>query len=280
MTPITATAGARVLAPVASRRVTPRSTPTARVLAHRGLSGATRPDNTVAAVAAALQLGAHGVEVDVRLTVDGELVCSHDPVLVGRDGREVVIADATAAQVRSLDLGAGHRPATLAEVLAVVALHDRSVVVEAKSVDAPGYARRLGRELAGALSGRPARVTVSSFDGDLLAALRPVLAPGLARTALLGRGETPLTTLLRRAVDEGHDEVHPAVATVLEAPSAVGSAHRLGVGVTPWTVNGRHELRHLAALGVDAVITDHPARALDALAGHDPRPTPAVPRAC
>ena len=279
MTPINATTGASVVTAVApgrtdARQLVPGPAKPVRVLAHRGLSGHHRPENTVAAVAAALMLGADGVEVDVRLTADGVLVCSHDHVLVGSDGREVVIADADARQVRSLDLGGGHRPATLEEVLAVVALHGGAVVVEAKAVETPGYAERLGRQLARALAHHPAGVTVSSFDAGLLSTLRPTARSSGARTALLGNPATPLTSLLRRALDDGHDEVHPNVRAVLDGPAAVACAHRLGVAVTPWTVNRRTELRRVADLGVAALITDHPARARDALAGQEHRVIP------
>ncbi|MGZ4627742.1 MAG: glycerophosphodiester phosphodiesterase [Oryzihumus sp.] len=265
MTMITATTGA---GPATAASPRPALTPAGvapRVLAHRGLAGLRRPENSVAAVAAALALGADGVEVDVRLTADGVLVCSHDPHLTAADGRQVDIAGAPAAALLALDLGAGHHTATLADVLAVAGAHGRRVVVEAKAVDLPGYADRLGRELARVLGPAPERVTVSSFDGDLLAALAPVLRPRRVPTALLGRPGTALSSLLRRAVDAGHDEVHPALSAVLDAPAAVATARRLGVAVTPWTVNRRSDLRQVAALGVAALITDHPARAREAL---------------
>jgi len=262
MTPITATTVAGP-APVVSSRLAAAVAP--RVLAHRGLAGLRRPENSVAAVAAALTLGADGVEVDVRLTADNVLVCSHDPHLTATDGRRVDIAGSPAAALLALDLGAGHHAATLADVLAVAGAHGRRVVVEAKEVDLPGYADRLGLELARVLGPAPERVTVSSFDGDLLAALGPVLRPRRAPTALLGRPGTALSSLLRQAVDAGHDEVHPALSAVLDAPAAVATARRLGVAITPWTVNRRSDLRQVAALGVAALITDHPARAREAL---------------
>jgi glycerophosphoryl diester phosphodiesterase len=265
MTLITATTGAGPGTAVSSRPSGPPAVPAPRVLAHRGLAGLGRPENSVAAVAAALTLGADGVEVDVRLSSDGVLVCSHDPHLTAADGRQVEIAGAPAAELLALDLGAGHRAATLAAVLAVVGAHGRRVVVEAKAVDLPGYAARLGRELARVLGPAPQRVTVSSFDAALLAALQPVLRPRRVPTALLGRPGTALTGLLRQAVDAGHDEVHPALSAVLDAPGAVATARRLGVAVTPWTVNRRSDLRQVAALGVAALITDHPARAREAL---------------
>ncbi|MGZ6803622.1 MAG: glycerophosphodiester phosphodiesterase, partial [Nocardioidaceae bacterium] len=49
------------------------------ILGHRGAVDLSAPENTVASVERALVQGADGVEVDVRLTADGEVVCHHDP---------------------------------------------------------------------------------------------------------------------------------------------------------------------------------------------------------
>ena len=63
------------------------------VLAHRGLPGADRPENTVAAVTAAFDAGADGVEVDLRLTADGVLAVSHDPDLTRLTGLPAPVAE-------------------------------------------------------------------------------------------------------------------------------------------------------------------------------------------
>jgi glycerophosphoryl diester phosphodiesterase len=56
----------------------------------------------------------------------------------------------------------------------------------------------------------------------------------------------------------GHGAVHPDVrALVGEAAAAtVARAHDFGMVVNVWTVNGEDEMRRLAAVGVDAIITD------------------------
>jgi glycerophosphoryl diester phosphodiesterase len=61
---------------------------------------------------------------------------------------------------------------------------------------------------------------------------------------------------VRRAAEDGHDEVHLSLAGVRRAPEAVETAHRLGLSVALWTVNDRADLAWVAELGVDAVITD------------------------
>ena len=85
------------------------------VIAHRGASGY-RPENTLSAYALAVEQGADMIEIDLHRTRDGEIVVTHDEHLTGLGGRGE-IADASFAEVRALDAGAGQRVPTLDEVL-------------------------------------------------------------------------------------------------------------------------------------------------------------------
>ena len=228
-----------------------------RVLGHRGAPAPGRPDNSVAAVTEALLQGADGVEIDVLLTADDVLVCSHDPVVHTRTGarREV-------ATTRSDDLlGDAGRPslATLPEMLAAVQLPDGvQVVVEAKPVRDAAVAARTAAVLADVLRtcAGYASITVSSFDPELLGLIRAACADLPVRTALLGDRSTPVAAVVRRAAEDGHEEVHLPLTGVRRTPQAVALARRLGLSVALWTVNRRPDLQWVAVLGVDAVITD------------------------
>lgn len=80
-----------------------------RVIAHRGAS-AYAPENTMAAFALAAQMGIGEIELDVRLTADRRVVVCHDRDL-GRFGYpEIVIAEATLAELKQLDLGSWFSP--------------------------------------------------------------------------------------------------------------------------------------------------------------------------
>ncbi|MDP9240213.1 MAG: glycerophosphodiester phosphodiesterase [Actinomycetota bacterium] len=242
------------------------------VLAHRGCPTPQRPENTVAAVQAALDGAADGVEIDVRRTLDGVLVCSHDADLLRLTGRPMAVATTRAEEIRAVPLAGGHRLATLDEVLAKAR---GRLVIEAKPVTGPNDALRTAMALCLALETAPPgpAITVSSFDADLLAtirfALRHAARPHMrtyVRTALLGAPGTSTRTLLRRTLDGRHDEMHPHVSDLLRAPHLVAVAHTVGASVTCWTVNRRKDVRRLARLGVDAVISDRPATARTAAA--------------
>lgn len=108
-------------APPYARKMTRR----VGALGHRGGSFGRAPDNTLAAVRAAIADGAAGIEVDTRLSADGVCVCFHDSsVERTTDGTGAVVAK-TVAELKALDAGswfdpsfAGERVPTLAEVLA------------------------------------------------------------------------------------------------------------------------------------------------------------------
>jgi glycerophosphoryl diester phosphodiesterase len=207
-----------------------------RVLGHRGAPAPGRPENSVAAVTAALRQGADGVEIDVWLTADGRLVCAHD--LAGADLDSL----ATLPEM----LAAAQRPA------------GSQVVVEAKPVTGAALARATAAALADTLrtAAGDADITVSSFDADLLAVIRTTCADLPVRTALLGDKTDPAAAVVRRAFQDGHDEVHLPLAAVARTPEAVETARALGLAVALWTVNRPRDLRWAAELGVDAVITD------------------------
>jgi glycerophosphoryl diester phosphodiesterase len=226
-----------------------------RVLGHRGAPAPGRPDNSVAAVTDALLQGADGVEVDVWLTADGTLVCTHDQFLHTPTGARLDVGASASSELLGPD---GRLLATLPDLLAVVRQHDGArIVVEAKPVTDPAVAQATAEALASVLrTTAVADVTVSSFDPALLGMIRAACADLPVRTALLGDRSTAAALVVRRASEDGHDEVHLPLAGVRATPEAVELARSLGLSVTLWTVNGRTDLQWVAGLGVDAVVTD------------------------
>lgn len=226
-----------------------------RILAHRGSPLPGSLENTVPAVSAALDAGADGVEVDLRLTADGVLAVCHDRALTRLAGSPRSVTRSTWERLREV--------APLARVEWVLAAAaGRHVVLELKPAPRAVAEVLIERLRVLDAAGLPLDVTVSSFDPLLVGAFRDLVPGDLrVRTALLGdRGRLPLA-ILRLALAAGHDQVHPHVDDLLDHPGVVATAARCGVGVVPWTVNRRSDLRQCARLGVEAVITDVPQTA-------------------
>jgi glycerophosphoryl diester phosphodiesterase len=80
------------------------SPPTPRVIAHRGASD-TEPEHTLAAYVHALEVGADGVECDVRLTADGHLVCVHDRTVDRTSNGSGLVSTLELTDLEGLDWG-------------------------------------------------------------------------------------------------------------------------------------------------------------------------------
>jgi glycerophosphoryl diester phosphodiesterase len=241
------------------------------IIGHRGAVAIGHPENTLAAVDRALRQGADGVEIDVRLTADGVPVCHHDPGMRRTAGDARHVVSIACADLPSVE---GHPVPRLTELLDLVG-DRRRVVVELKTPHWPGGASTGTVEAVASVLRRHRldNVVVSSFDRPRLLQMRH---SGVGvRTALLGRPGVPMGVVLRRTVQDGHQEVHPHVVSLLGRLDLVRSAAQQGIAVTGWTVNRPQDLTRLADAGVHSAICDDPSGARRAL-GPRPQLAPAV----
>lgn len=239
----------------------PRPRPTRRVLviAHRG-AWDPEPQNSIAAFERALELGADGIELDVRRTADGRLVVVHDQ----RIG-VTPVARLTAEQLRDR-LSPGQAP-DLDEVLAALAPLRALVDIELKE---DGYVADAMATVARHLT--PDRYVVTSFLDATLPQVRA--AVGQARTGLLLAARRPARTLERRVEQVAPDFL--ALHTTLARTGLLELAARRGLPAWVWTVNEPRLLRTLLAdPRVEAVITD---RTRETVALGRGEPAPAQPR--
>jgi len=236
-----------------------------RVIAHRGASVAER-ENTLDAFRAAVRLNADGVELDVRRTASDVLVVHHDAHLP--DGRAIV-------ELRDDELP--DWVPTLAEVMDVCrepAL-DRTFVVNIEIKSAPNdpdydAEHQVSAAVAGLVLGwgigeHRGEVIVSSFDMEALNRIRDI-DPGIPTGYLTFEVLAP-DLLVGRVTAAGHRAIHPYVAST--SPALLDAAHAAGLEVNVWTVNDPAQIAQLAAMGADAVITDVPDVARQALSGKD-----------
>ncbi|WP_309721450.1 glycerophosphodiester phosphodiesterase [Armatimonas sp.] len=191
-----------------------------RIFAHRGAS-ADAPENTLAAFLLAAEQGADGIELDVRLTDDQQLLIVHDPI------------SGTRADYPS-------QP-TLDEVFATIREHFTCINVELKESDnglEPLVLECIARHKIAE------RILISSFLPEALRSCTGLLCARLfAQTIPDDWAVWPV--------------LHPHLSLVTEETMALWQG--AGKQVNVWTVNAPDEMRRLAALGVDGIITDRPA---------------------
>jgi glycerophosphoryl diester phosphodiesterase len=234
------------------------------VIAHRGAS-VLEPENSLAAFSRAAKDGADGVELDVLCCASGEVIVFHDDDLARLAGRPERVADLSLAQLRAVTLTSGARIPTLEEALEACG-PALLVNIELKTVGYGGGPIGPLVERVAAIverTGTAERVLVSSFHPRAVWSWMrrsPQVPAGLlfeAQAALPLRAAWAQYLLRPRAL-------HPEAA--LCAPATVARWHRAGYLVNVWTVDDAPTLQALSRMGVDAVITNDPARTRQILA--------------
>lgn len=226
-----------------------------RLVAHRGLhdetAGGAR-ENTLAAVRAAVDAGVTWVEVDVRLTADGEVVLLHDETLerLWHDPRPV--AEVALDQLRELGGGARRIP-TLASALET--LHGTGVTLLI-DMDATEPA-----DAAASVVRHSDTDTRTAWCGDAHAMARVRQALPDAVIWMPWRDVTPPTAADIRAL-------RPTVINAQHlrvGKDFVAAVHGLGLHVAVWTVDDGAQAAHLARIGVDSITTNAFALVRDAV---------------
>lgn len=222
-----------------------------QIIAHRGASGLA-PENTLRAMALAIELGASAIELDVQWA-DGELWVFHDRRLERCTNGHGVLGEQSRAYLSSLDAGQGERIPTLWQVMSLIA--DRCELhIELKGAHTAEPVAALTRRAEAQLGFQPAQWVISSFHHPELArfkALRPELRLG-ALTANL-----PLEQALF-AEQLGAWSLNCDVDFVDH--ELVADAHRRGLRVLVYTVDDPADRDALAAMGVDGIFTNRPDR--------------------
>ena len=219
--------------------------------AHR-LGRAYGPDNSRTALAGALAADVDGLESDVCLTADGELVLLHDPWLPFGTDLEGWAHERTAAELRRARLPGGEPPVFVEELLAVVP-RDLVLQFDVKSHADPELATRTVEALAVALArAGDRRVEVLSF---VSAACARAAWLGLPARLVIWADYAPhvLARWARRRGVGGVCVEHFLLSRPLVAALRGGE-----LSVTTGTVNDAALLGRVAGL-VDAVTTDDPA---------------------
>lgn len=232
-----------------------------QVIAHRG-GAQLAPENTLAAIRQAVELGVDMIEIDVILSKDGEVIVIHDDKIDRTTDGEGVVKEMTLEEIRQYDAGswfdarfAGEKIPTLDEVFE--AINGRTVLlIEIKDGDEeyPG----LERKVVDAIHHYEANdwVVVQSFNENSVIRTRE-MDPSLSTYYLLGRNFVAfyeqLPTEMAKLPYDGIAVHH----SVIDAEKTE-KIHELGYKLLVWTVNEEEDMQRMMAAGVDGIITDRP----------------------
>ncbi len=266
------------------------------VVAHRGASGDVA-EHTLAAYELAVREGADALECDVRLTRDGVLVCVHDRKIDRVSSGKGVVSTLELQELSELDFASWKARAR--DPLLQAAWDEADLDLERQSVLTLDRLLQLAVDST-TPAGRPVQVHVETKHptryGSLVeralvatlaryrlaapesrAASRVVVmsyAPTSLRRVRAMAPTLPLVLLMDRVPVRYRDGGFPphvttvgvALGALKNIPRFVDRAHARGVKVHCFTADEPRDIEYLLALGVDAVISNHPRRVLRLLA--------------
>ena len=228
------------------------------IFAHKGASGYA-PENTLEAFRLAMEQGADGIELDVHLTKDGEVVVIHDETIDRTGNGQGNVRDYTLEELKKfsfhnrMEKYKGVQIPTLKEVLDLVKNSQMKVNIELKTgiywyegieEKTMDIVKTMGME---------DRVIYSSFNHY---SIQKVLEQNSdAETAYLF-SDVPLN-MEKYAKDTGVKGLHPAVYH-LKMADFLETYLKSGLKVRVWTVNNKEDMKMFMDAGVDAVITNYP----------------------
>ena len=223
-------------------------------IAHRGAS-AYAPENTLAAIVKAAELGADMVELDVHTSSDNVPVIIHDPNLSRTTGGTGQVSQYTLPELKELDAGSGQTIPTLAEAITCCQEHELGLYLELKSSQAIPALIELVRQ-----HDLYRQTIVTSFRPDWLADVR-ALDPDIDTSVLFSSVYIDPVALARAA---GAVYVHPAWeqrATEphrLLTPAWLSQVRAAGLGLICWHEERPSEIAALRQLGVDGICSNAP----------------------
>jgi len=231
--------------------------------AHRGFS-AEYPENTMLAYRKAVEAGAHGIEMDVRLSADREIVISHDGKMDRMAGIHGHVRDFTLAELKQFNFAGEHTEvgfepiATLAEYLDYIRTTNVVTNIEVKS-DVGNFGEletkcvKLIRDFH-----LEDAIIFSSFNHYSMVYCKEI-APEIQTGLLFG------TKYSEEFADMGFapyakfckaDYLHPHYTGM--TPEDVVQAQKAGIGVNVWTVNDEETMKAYLAVNAHGIITNHP----------------------
>lgn len=235
--------------------------PIPKIIAHRGYSGVS-PENTRPAFENAIDIGADMIELDVQMTLDGQVVVFHDDNLMRITGCEGTIADYRLEELQRMDAGLwfdpdfeGERIPTLAEILELVRDSDLNIYLELKDIgDVEGFeeavldiVRRCNMQ---------DRCLMASFQYGYLRHFKE-LDDSIQVLFNTSSGSLMLT-------EEFPADYYGLNAEIITV-DIVEAIHNTGGQAYAWTVNTPEQMRNVMAMGVDGIVTNYPGLAKVAL---------------
>jgi glycerophosphoryl diester phosphodiesterase len=221
-------------------------------IGHRGAKGHTA-ENTLASFEKALSLGADGIELDVHLSADGEIIVVHDETVDRTTNGKGRVGDLSLSQLKHLKIDGRLEIPTLSETIAFIP-KNKLLNIELKVKMAAKPVMHLIEKYIAEEDHDYKQFLVSSFDWVALKEIREA-NPEIPLGVLT---ETDLELAIGFSQSIKAETIHPYFH--LLTIENTRQMQEMRFGVFPWTVNESEDLERLKSFGVNGIITDFPDR--------------------
>jgi glycerophosphoryl diester phosphodiesterase len=232
------------------------------IFAHRGSAG-THPENTMEAFREAERVGADGIELDVQLTKDGEIVVIHDETVDRTTNGNGFVKDLTLKEIQKLD--ASYKFKKLLQKVKIPALRDvfewmrkNEMICNIELKNSVIPYPKLEEKVMDLIDefGYQERIVLSSFNHySIVHCYR--LNPDIEIAPLYSSGLF-MPWIYAQSIHA--KSIHPNIKA---APDAIiTDAMNAGVAVRPYTINSETVMKRLFNIGCTAFISDYPEKAL------------------
>ncbi|SCY50529.1 glycerophosphodiester phosphodiesterase [Flavobacterium caeni] len=221
-------------------------------IGHRGAKGHL-PENTLASFQKAIDLGANGIELDVHLSADGQVIVMHDETIDRTTDGKGAVKQQPLAVLKTHRIDFQFEIPTLSEVFDLV---DRKVLVniELKVFETAEPVVLLIEKYVLEKGWQYSDFLISSFDWLALEKVRALHAE--IPLGVLTSTDLDLAIAFAKVINA--ETIHPYFHLLTD--ENVARMQTQNVKVYTWTVNEFEDLHRVTSLGVDGIITDFPDR--------------------
>ena len=221
-------------------------------IGHRGAKGH-ESENTLISFQKALNMQVDGIELDVHLSADGELMVIHDEKIDRTTNGKGFVNKLSLRELKTFQIDGKHQIPMLKEVFDLVN-QDCFINIELKSYDAAEKVVSLIEKYVTKKGWKYDRFLVSSFDWNALQQVR-FLNEEIPIGILT---ETDLDLALAFAKFIQAKSIHPYFHLLTKENTA--KIQEKGIQVYPWTINEIEDIQKIIAFNVNGIITDFPNR--------------------
>jgi glycerophosphoryl diester phosphodiesterase len=242
-----------------------------KIYAHRGYSGV-YPENTMASFTAASEVGCYGIELDVQLSKDGEVVIIHDETVNRTTNKKGFVRDYTLLELQSFNASKLHEKMAPDEYIPTFKQYcafvkNKKLITNVELKTGVYYYEGLEEKTLEIIKkfGLEDRILFSSFNPLSLVKIQQLMPQILGikvgekntiPCALLS--ESPLDNAGALCRQNGYVAFHPGINQLNKKNiiERVNNCHKNGIAVNVWTVNNNSEFQRLKKAGVDGIFTN------------------------